>query len=104
MPSHWHEQISIGDNEKNNAIVTFFLYLQMVNCASECSGASKKVELITKYKGFYCRWEMDGWNRSTGVGSFNSPLKRKPAMLTTLESFSYMVYFALLRFVSKREG
>ena len=48
MPSHWHEQISIGDNEKNNAIVTFFLYLQMVNCASECSGESKKVELITK--------------------------------------------------------
>ena len=47
---------------------------------------------------------MDGWNRSTGVGGFNSPLKREPVMLTTLESFSYMVYFALLRFVSKREG
>ena len=55
-------------------------------------------------KGFHCRWEMDGWNRSTGVGGFNSPLKREPAMLTTLESFSYMVYFAFLIFVSKREG
>ena len=76
----------------------------MVNCPSECGGESKNLELITKYKGFHCRWEMDGWNRSTGVGGFNSPLKREPAMLTTLESFSYMVYFALLRFVSKREG
>ena len=76
----------------------------MVNCPSECSGESKNLELITKYKGFHCRWEMDGWNRSTGVGGFNSPLKCEPAMLTTLESFSYMVYFALLRFVSKREG
>lgn len=34
----------------------------------------------------------------------NSPLKREPAKLTTLESFSYMVYFSLLRFVSKRDG
>ena len=79
----------------------------MVNCPSECGGESKTLELIIKYKGFHCRWEMDGWNRSTGVGGFNSPLKREPAMLTTLEvleSFSYTVYFALLRFVSKREG
>ena len=76
----------------------------MVNCPSECGGESKTLELINKYKGFHCRWEMDGWNRSTGVGSFNSPLKREPAKLTTLESFSYMVYFSLLRFVSKRDG
>ena len=47
---------------------------------------------------------MDGLNRSTGVGSFNSPLKREPVKLTTLKSFSYMVYFSLLRFLSKREG
>ena len=47
---------------------------------------------------------MDGWNRSTGVSGFNSPLKREPAMLITLESFSYMVYFAFLIVVSKREG
>ena len=76
----------------------------MVNCPSEFGGESKTLELITKYKGFHCRWEMDGWNRSTGVGSFNSPLKREPAKLTTLESFSYTVYFSLLRFVSKRDG
>ena len=80
----------------------------MVNCPSKCGGESKKLELtaelITKYKGFHCRWEMDGWNRSTGVGGFNSPLKREPAMLKTLESFSYMVYFAFLIVVSKREG
>ena len=57
----------------------------MVNCPSECGGESKTLELIIKYKGFHCRWEMDGWNRSTGVGGFNSPLKREPAMLTTLE-------------------
>ena len=76
----------------------------MVNCPSECDGGSKTLELINKYKGFHCRWEMNGWNRSTGVGSFNSPLKREPAKLTALESFSYMVYFSLLRFVSKRDG
>lgn len=76
----------------------------MVNCPSECDGESKTLELINEYKGFHCRWEMNGWNRSTGVGSFNSPLKREPAKLTTLESFSYMVYFSLLRFVSKRDG
>ena len=53
----------------------------MVNCPSECGGESKTLELINKYKGFHCRWEMNGWNRSTGVGSFNSPLKREPAKL-----------------------
>ena len=30
--------------------------------------------------------------------------KRKPATLRTVESFSQMLYFALLRLVSKREG
>jgi len=104
LPSHLHEQFSIGDNEKNKAIVTFFLHLQMVNCPSECGGESKKVELITKYKGFYCRWEMDGWDRITGVSGFNSPLKCKTAMLTTLERFSYMVYFCFVKICLEKRG
>ena len=42
--------------------------------------------------------------RGTGVGGFISPQKRKPETLKTVESFSYMLHFALLRLVSKREG
>ena len=32
------------------------------------------------------------------------PSKRKPATLKAVESFSYMLYFALSRLVAKREG
>ena len=92
MPSHSPRQFAAGDNEKNKTIVIFLLYFPHLYpraanflCAIVMSSL-KGLNRLPSIKAFSAaeKWTV----RSTGVGGFISPQKRKPATLKRLESFS----------------